>query len=177
MNKCHNISIILSVIVVALITVGCDKSQSDMQSNKTLEGPYLGQILPGQEAELFAPGIVSKGLKELKKHIGTRKAKQEHAQRRVDQKKDEDKAFGALKYEQERIISHNAPGGKFFRATPGRPAVSWGSLSEPRKHPLPPHHPPRFGIFRIEPPMDIRTLKVSVIQIRGGTNADGEQGL
>lgn len=45
-----------------LVPCSLDRCVGDFSS---LEGPYLGQRLPGMEPELFAPGFVSTGLDEL----------------------------------------------------------------------------------------------------------------
>ena len=53
-------NILALLIISALAFVGC-RSDSGNQTQGTivLEGPYLGQKPPGDEPELFAPGIVS----------------------------------------------------------------------------------------------------------------------
>jgi len=43
--------------------VQCSSNETGEQQNR-MHGPYLGQTLTGNKAELFAPGIICKGLKE-----------------------------------------------------------------------------------------------------------------
>lgn len=53
------------LIVLLLVCSGCTGSSRDEASPETalaLKGPYLGQTPPGEEPELFAPGIVSTGM-------------------------------------------------------------------------------------------------------------------
>jgi hypothetical protein len=51
------------MMMIFISFAGCSEPAGEHQT-KVLNGPYLGQKLPGQTAELFAPGIISRGLKE-----------------------------------------------------------------------------------------------------------------
>jgi hypothetical protein len=58
----------MMVWLALLITVGCAPQEEPVASEDeypALSGEYLGQELPGMEAELFAPGIMSTGMPEL----------------------------------------------------------------------------------------------------------------
>ncbi|MGM0408056.1 MAG: hypothetical protein ACQERU_08725 [Bacteroidota bacterium] len=50
---------LLLIIILGFIILSCKNQNEDI-----LTGPYLGQSLPGDTAELFAPGIVSTGVSE-----------------------------------------------------------------------------------------------------------------
>ncbi len=56
----------LSLLIVMLLVCGGCAGPADNEDvpapHVVLEGPYLGQTLPGAEPELFAPGIVSTGM-------------------------------------------------------------------------------------------------------------------
>jgi len=52
----------LPVVVLVLAVLACAPSDRGSEPRSALEGPYLGQALPGDEPEVFAPGIVSTGL-------------------------------------------------------------------------------------------------------------------
>jgi hypothetical protein len=53
----------LWLILLTFLVVNCS-SENEVDNNDKISGPYLGQSMPGKEAELFAPGIISAGLKE-----------------------------------------------------------------------------------------------------------------
>lgn len=50
---------LLLIIISGFIIISCQNEKVDV-----LSGPYIGQNLPGDSAELFAPGIVSTGMSE-----------------------------------------------------------------------------------------------------------------
>ncbi len=57
--------LLIFLIPLAIINHSCKTSQPEKTEQETdvaLSGPYLGQTLPGDTAELFAPGIVSTGM-------------------------------------------------------------------------------------------------------------------
>lgn len=61
MRKIFNISILLTLFILS----GCKPSEQEVTKGSAepiLTGPYLGQELPGDTPELFAPGIVSTGM-------------------------------------------------------------------------------------------------------------------
>jgi hypothetical protein len=55
---------IITVILVLIIGScgSAEKQQNEKAASSDLSGPYLGQDLPGQVPELFAPGVVSTGM-------------------------------------------------------------------------------------------------------------------
>jgi Tol biopolymer transport system component len=58
----------LVVISLILAAAGCSVEPADREAGcclRVLEGPYLGQELPGVEPALFAEGVVSTGMSEL----------------------------------------------------------------------------------------------------------------
>lgn len=49
------------VVSVSLLSISCGRTEQE----RPLQGPYVGQKIPGDVPELFAPGVVSTGLDEL----------------------------------------------------------------------------------------------------------------
>ncbi len=57
--------LIIILVPLAILYYGCKTSQpekAEQEPDVVLSGPYLGQTLPGEAPELFAPGIVSTGM-------------------------------------------------------------------------------------------------------------------
>ena len=53
---------VIVLLLNVLLLIVCTSSTNEHSSN--LEGPYLGQELPGITSEIFAPGIISLGFHE-----------------------------------------------------------------------------------------------------------------
>ena len=61
---------VLNIFLVLIVLFACSDPETpvsavDAGEFPSLTGPYLGQEPPGQEPELFAPGLVSTGAQEL----------------------------------------------------------------------------------------------------------------
>lgn len=61
---------VLNIFIVLIVLFACSDPETpvsavDAGDLPSLTGPYLGQEPPGQEPELFAPGLVSTGAQEL----------------------------------------------------------------------------------------------------------------
>lgn len=54
-------TLLVALFLILAVLAGCDL-KIDIQDEPELTGPYLGQVPPGDEATLFAPGIVSTGM-------------------------------------------------------------------------------------------------------------------
>ena len=62
-----------SILILGILLISCNQNKESQVISQTnneskfhnLTGPYLGQKPPGMKAEIFAPGILSTGLKEI----------------------------------------------------------------------------------------------------------------
>lgn len=68
MHKYKKIIGLFIVLAVVCFSSGCTREEEQKKSNGNVENPrkisgkYLGQTLPGDEPELFAPGFINRGL-------------------------------------------------------------------------------------------------------------------